>query len=153
MYRLFAIGVFWLALHAPALGQMSEQQIQREADLHRACIGADRNACHTVGEMYRDGDGVSRDYSRAFYYYTLACGAGLSGACMDLGGMNENGRGRPQNFAEAAVNYERACSLENPLGCSSLSLMYREGRGVPQDNARATAYYRLYCEYGGLCFN
>lgn len=149
MFRLLAIGVFWVALHTPALGQNSE------ADLHRACMGAEQNpnACYTVGEMYEDGNGVSQDYNRALYYYSAACGAGIPAACFDLGGMYENGRGRPQDNAEAAVYYERACSLENPFGCSRLSLMYSDGRGVPQDNARAAAYYRLYCEYGGLCFN
>lgn len=159
MYRLLAVGVFWVALHAPALGQMSEfgqmseQEIQREADLHQTCIGADRNpnACRTVGEMYRDGVGVPQRYDRAIFYYQIACGAGLPGACMDLGGMYETGH--LQNFAEAAANYERACRLEHPLGCGNLSGMYREGRGVPQDPARATAYYRLYCEHGGFCFD
>lgn len=162
MYRLLAVGVFWVALHAPVLGQMSEQEIQREGDLHRACVGAERNpnACQTLGGMYRDGAGVPQAYDRAIFYYEFSCGAGLPGACMDLAGvyshlgaMYQNGTGRPQNFSEAAVHYERACSLEHPLACGSLSGMYREGRGVPQDDARATAYYRLYCEYGGVCFD
>ena len=112
MYRLLAVGIFWVALHAPAFGQlsgfesMSEQEIQREDDLHRTCMGADRNptACHTVGEMYHHVDGVPQRYDRAVFYYQLACGAGLPGACIDLGGMYDYGT-HLTNYAEHEDKY------------------------------------------------
>ncbi len=147
MFRLFAISIFWIALHAPALGQTAEANT-----LDRACASGDMSGCVSLGEMWANGVGVPQDYARARTLYYTACTAAFTPGCLKLASLYSNGHGVPQDHARAAGFYEQACNYLDPRGCLRLGTMYRMGVGVPQDSAKAAILFRAACE-GGLGFD
>jgi len=127
--------------------------------------------------MYRKGEGVARDESRAAHFQARACkqarrpGAarevrsvrGLERACEDgealacrkLGSMYENGEEVVKDDARAARYFRMACDGDNALGCFRLGLMYDLGNGLKRDRVRAIKLYVKACDGGEkfACFN
>ena len=112
-----------------------------------ACNGGVAYSCRSLGQMYRDGQGVPADTARADSLlertrslHRRACELGSTTACYGLQGM-----GGP----EAIDARQRLCDLLDGDACLRLGLMYDLGvRGVPKDTARATVLFKKGCLSG-----
>ncbi len=60
-------------------------------------------AQYNVGNLYKDGVGVQRNYSGAAYWYRKAAEQGHSRARSELGNLYLNGRGVPKSVIEGAA--------------------------------------------------
>lgn len=60
-------------------------------------------AQYNVGNLYKDGVGVQRNYSQAAYWYRKAAEKGHRRARSELGNLYLNGRGVPQNAVEGTA--------------------------------------------------
>lgn len=69
-------------------------------------LGAD--AQNDLGNIYRDGENVPQDYSKAFEWYSKAANQGLAEAQFSLGFMYENGEGISQDYSKAFEWYSKA---------------------------------------------
>jgi hypothetical protein len=98
-------------------------------------------AMAVLGNMYREGVGVTKDPGQAVKWYTEAAMRGNRGAQFSLGGMYEEGEGLPKDVAKAAQLYEASARQGMPEAQFALGLSYEFGEGVPRN--RRTAIFWL----------
>lgn len=98
-------------------------------------------AMAVLGNMYRDGEGVTKDLAQAVQWYTEAATRGNRGAQFSLGSMYEEGEGVPKNLTKAAQLYEASARQGMPEAQFALGLSYEFGEGVPRN--RRTAIFWL----------
>ena len=121
-----------------------------------------------LGNAYRDGDGVTQDYTEALKWYRLAAEQGYAfdqynevlklyrlaaekgdtDAQYNLAWMYNNGEGVPEDDVEAVKWYRLAAEQGDADAQSNLGFMYDEGEGVAEDDAEAVKWYRLAAEQG-----
>lgn len=74
-------------------------------------------AMYELGNLYFNGNGVEKDYKKAFDWYLKGSANGYPGgssdACKSVGTMYENGFGTTQNFALSLSWYKKAEKLGN----------------------------------------
>ena len=93
----------------------------------------DFRAQNILGDIYRQGIGVSQDYTEALKWYELASEQGYTSSQSKLGSMHGEGEGVAQNYKEAAKWYRLA-----------------EASGVWNDDISADKISRLVLLYEGL---
>lgn len=96
-----------------------------------------------VGASFLLGRELSKDYSSAVFWFSLAALQEESGGLYYLGFMREKGFGLEQSYKEAAALYRRASALDYGKAMYRLGRLYRRGEGVVQDDYQAANYYRL----------
>jgi TPR repeat protein len=74
----------------------------------KATAAGDAHAMNNLGELYRDGEGVPKDYQKATQWYEKAAAAGCAKAMTNLGRMYEWGQGVPEDDNKAREWYEKA---------------------------------------------
>lgn len=82
-------------------------------------------AQHMLGLMYINGDGMTKDYQKASYWFARAAGAEYPPALYDLGAMYKNGEGKEINLAAAEDLYMKAANLGHPLAMQELIKIYK----------------------------
>jgi TPR repeat protein len=98
-------------------------------------------AMAVLGNMYHDGQGVSKNLGLALKWYTEAAMRGNRGAQYSLAGMYEEGEGVAKNVPKAAQLYEASARQGMPEAQFALGLSYEFGEGVPRN--RRTAIFWL----------
>jgi TPR repeat protein len=93
-----------------------------------------------LGNRFRKGDGVTRDYAKAVYWYRKAAKQGFVGAQNNLAVMYEQGLGVSKNKPEAANWFRKAAEQKDAYAQHSLGIMYRDGEGVHQNFAEAAKW-------------
>ncbi len=93
-----------------------------------------------IGNLYREGKGVARDYVKAVHWYSKAAKQGFVGGQNNLAVMYEQGLGVTKNKSEAAKWYLTAAEQYNANAQHSIGRMYRDGEGVPQNLEEAAEW-------------
>jgi TPR repeat protein len=101
-----------------------------------------------LGEIYDNGQGVTRSYTEAAKWYGLAAAQGNASAQFYLGAMYNLGQGIPQDYAKAIKWWRLAAAQGDDNAQFNLGQMYNLGQGVPQDYAEALKWYRLAAAQG-----
>lgn len=101
-----------------------------------------------IGEHYRTGRGIDRNYAEAVRWFRLAVGQKDINAQISLGFMYENGHGIQQDYAEAFRLYRLAAEQGNDLAQFNLANMYYNGWGVRENRTEAFRLYRLAAAQG-----
>lgn len=78
---------------------------------HKAAEQGKSQAQYNLGCSYRDGQGVSQDYSQAAQWFRKAADQGYAPAQSDVGLLYEYGHGVPQD----------GCTARLPAGCVLVS--------------------------------
>lgn len=96
-----------------------------------------------LGRMYRNGEGVTKNYHEAFKWFTLSAENGDASAQDSLGIMYYWGESVPQDYQKSfkwtALSAEQGyASAQNNLGA-----MYYFGKGVPQNYILAHMWFNL----------
>ncbi|KAG0204731.1 hypothetical protein BGX33_008304 [Mortierella sp. NVP41] len=68
----------------------------------------DKDAQVTLGDMYKDGQGIPQDYQAAMDCYLKAAAQGDATAQYNIGALYHNGQGVPQDFSQAMAWYRKA---------------------------------------------
>ncbi len=123
--------------HAPEIDN------EAVAGYHKRAEQGDASAQNSLGEMYKNGQGVSQDYKKAVAWYRKAAEQGDANAQNNLGVMYKNGYGVPQDYKEAIAWYRRAAEQANASAQNDLGGMYKNGQGVPPSRVVAYALYNL----------
>jgi TPR repeat protein len=122
-----------------------KQEIIKKAKelFSKACDAKDAEGCFNLGNMYDNGEGVKRNYSKskAVSLYKRACDDKYIQSCYTPGFMYENGdmfgQGVKQNYSKVAKFYKKACDGKDALGCSELGVMYNNRQGIRQNQSKA----------------
>src|SRR5437660_1042868 len=99
----------------------------------KAASQGNMNAMYNLGNCYRIGKGVDRNYEEAFKLFErLAKGECLHGITM-LGFCYNNGIGTNVDKQMALQLYQRAANLEDSVAQYNLAEMYEKGVGIKKD--------------------
>lgn len=98
------------------------------AELESLCLSDDNStACNTLGVFYTDGEGVDRDYKKAYKFYSMACRDSNPFGCNNLGYVYESGQAVRQDKALAKEFYGVSCDLGEQVGCDKFKELNEEG--------------------------
>jgi TPR repeat protein len=98
--------------------------------------------------MYKENEGIERNYPEAIRWFELAAAQGLADAQLQLGFMHSHGLGVTKDYAEARRWYIKAAEQNDDLALSYIGIMYELGQGVSQDNVKAYMWFRLSADKG-----
>lgn len=118
-------------------------------EFEKAVELGDIQSCSTLGDMYRFGHGVGKQYGSAIEMYELAIkrGADFCDPYFGLGWIYQCVEGY-QDYAKAKEMYEKAIELGSGVSCNNLGNMYYNGNGVPQDYGKAKELYEAAIQKG-----
>ncbi|NNN18892.1 MAG: hypothetical protein HKL84_03445, partial [Acidimicrobiaceae bacterium] len=114
----------------------------KQADQISPSSPGDARAHSYLGLMYREGQGVKRDYAQALNLFRRAAERGYAPGQYYLGEMYGEGKGVLCDYELAASWYQRAAEQGYADAQVALGILYREGQGVPQDYAQAADWLR-----------
>lgn len=90
-----------------------------------------------LAKQYKDGDGVTMDYAKAFYYFSQAAALGDAQSEYAVGYMKYKGLGTAQDYALAANLFRQGAYAGRDNSEYFLGLCYRNGYGVMQNEDSA----------------
>ena len=85
------------------------------AETKKKAEAGDADAQFNLGDMYKEPNGVPRDYAEAVKWFRLAAEQGNVGAQNSLGWMYKNGHGVQRNLIQAHVWWNIAAANGNTL--------------------------------------
>ncbi len=121
---------------------------QALAYFERSAQGGNATAQYNMGEFYREGTLVPKDYATALEFYHAAAQKGHAASLYAIGLMTERGQGVAASLPEALTLYRRAAELGDSDAMAALGEKYYKGEGVEQDFATALKWYSLAAEAG-----
>jgi hypothetical protein len=101
-----------------------------------AVAAEDADSQYRLGMTYFSGQGVEKDYVKAFELFQKSAVQGNAAAQGNLGLMYENGLGVTPDNAKAIEWYQKSAA-QGTTAQYFLGLMYYKGKGVTQDYAKA----------------
>lgn len=110
-----------------------------------ACENGDTRGCGLVGGMYRDGQAVAKNSTKAIKFLNKACELKNEYGCYAVGSMYESGEGTKINFDKAKVFYQKACDMDSADGCVALGFLYTEGKGVKKSFKKGNPFFEKSC--------
>lgn len=101
----------------------------------------------TLGYLYLYGDqGFPQDYTKAFYYYSLAAAQNDKIAVNNLGSLYYSGIGTERSTVKAAQMFEKAVELGNSEAAVNLAFIYLTGMGLPKNYGKAMSLFQVAAE-------
>jgi len=95
------------------------------------------------GQKYYRDWGITKDYTKAMFWYKKAAEQGSAEARYHIGELYYKGRGVKKNYREAFKWFHKA-ALQNYAGAEfSLGLMYENGNGVARDYVLSYMWFNL----------
>ena len=131
-------------------------QIEYADHLSSSEVEADRRlaakyyelAAEPIGHWYLFGDGVERDYERAFYWLSLAAEKGYIEAKYTLSSCYYNGYGVEKDIARGNFWLEAAADAGLEDAQVELAAKLSSGDGIERNARRAYEYYEKAAEQG-----
>ena len=138
---LFALVVFVLGA-AVALAQSDLATLRAQAE------AGDPVALNALGNLYANGQGVTRDDAEALRQYTLSAERSYAPANFNLGMMYELGSGVSTDITRAFSYYLKAAQQGFAPAQYNVGNMYAGGLGVGQDNFEAVLWFTQAADQG-----
>ncbi|KAF9340275.1 hypothetical protein BGZ91_002777, partial [Linnemannia elongata] len=108
----------------------------------------DKDAQVTLGDVYREGKGVSQDHQAAMNWYLKAAEQGNPVGQQCVGAMYSHGLGVPKNHSTAMAWFLKAAEQGNAKAQCNIGLIYENGDGVPKDHTQAKVWYLRAADQG-----
>ncbi|KAF9106137.1 hypothetical protein BGX29_010387 [Mortierella sp. GBA35] len=125
--------------------------VAESRDITQTMISAglgDKDAQVALGDMYRDGEVVQKDYQAAMDWYLKAADQGDPVGLRKVGVLYYHGQGVPQDYSAAMEWYLKAADQGNADAQFNIGTLYSEGHGVPQDYLQAMTWYLKAADQG-----
>ena len=143
---------FWLAFAAPTWADFDEGVAAYNRGNYETAIREFRSlaeqgdsiAQFNLGIMYKNGQGVSRDYTEALKWYDKAAKQGDARAQYVLGRMYDNGQGVTQSYVQAHMWYSLAAAKGSYAAAAAKNRDYVAANMTPDDVSKAQ---RMACEW------
>lgn len=101
-------------------------------------------ACYYLGNMYSNGEYITRDYAIAMNMYKKALEFGYEKGNTEIGDMYFHGRGVKKNYPMAVKYYQKSMDNEISSGKHMLGVCYYHGYGVQADTIQAYTLLQRY---------
>lgn len=96
--------------------------------LKKECESGQGKSCGNLGAMYAQGlVGEKPDFTKAYYYYSMACEKGETDRCERAGYFAMRGKGVSQNKQAAEKLFTKGCNLDHGGCCNSLAILKMDG--------------------------
>src|SRR5690606_40942624 len=96
--------------------------------------------------MYKNGNGVAKDYKKAVEWYQKAAEKGNADAQFNLGVMYKNGNGVAKDYKKAVEWYQKAAEKGNANAQFNLGVMYKKDRKSTRLNSsHVKISYAVFC--------
>ena len=154
--RLVVIGVLAfgavLAVGADAATPSAEEDISSamRADFSIRVGQGDADAQAALGQMYYRGEGVPRNYAKAFQWLQRAAVQRHAGAQLALALMYARGHGVRKDPATAFVWAKKAAESGDATAQRVVGNMYDAGNGIRRDAGRAFRWYQKAAAQGDV---
>ena len=103
-------------------------------------------SCEKLGDLYRDGIGVSEDDPvKAYEWYKKGAELGRASSYAKLGDLDKKVY---QLYDRAYKWYKKAAELGDAYSMNQLALCYDKGKGVEKDSVEAFKWYKKAAEEG-----
>lgn len=139
-----------IAQPSPPPKPKPQPQLSPLQQLIKKAEEGDADSQYSLGFKYAEGDGVPRDYSKAFKWYSQAANQGHRYAQNNLGVLYKFGRGVSKDWGKAAEWYRKSAEKGNPVAQVNLGLAFEKGEGVPKNQAEAVKWFRLAADQNDL---
>ncbi len=97
-----------------------------------------------VGDSYRNGEVVAKDYAQAAAWYRKAAEQGRTDAQIRLAALYRDGaRGFPRDMQQAVAWYRKAAEQGDADAQATLGVLYSMGQGVPHSDSDAYYWFFL----------
>lgn len=123
-------------------------------EMRKGCDKGFLPACHRLGVMYEQGEGVAAAAPQALAFYERGCSGGDAPSCREMGSLAQRGAADvPPDLTRTKALYEKACGLGDGWSCFTVGVMHERGQATPKDFVQAAAFYRRSCDvrYGMGC--
>lgn len=135
-------------LNKGALANQKQDFVKAAKFLEPACE-IEAKACNITGELYRQGNGVAKDTTKAALLHQKACEKGLIISCAVEAQLRYAGiDGVAVDKARARIAFEKSCSPEFLDSCTNAGVMYASGEGGDADKDKARILYQKACDGG-----
>jgi uncharacterized protein len=114
---------------------------------HSCALGRFPGGCENLAQLYRMGQGTSKDTAKASEYYEIACNAGRINSCLNLATILADPQ-HPTNPDRAISLFRMACDRGSATGCGNLAIAYENGKYVEKDFQKAALFYDGACSKG-----
>jgi hypothetical protein len=118
------------------------------AEWRKSAEQGNADAQFNLGNSYRKGEGVSKNYTEAVKWYRKAAEQGHATAQGYLGVCYDNGNGVAKDEAEAVKWFRRSAEQGDADAQNNLGVCYANGKGVAKDAVEAVKWYRKSAEQG-----
>ena len=122
--------------------------IELPDSLFKKAEQGDARAQYRLGRRYYEGNGVTKDYTKAVYWYRKAAEQGNTKAQESLGLCYASGDGVSENRTKAVYWYRKAAEQGHVVSQYRLGECYHYGDGVPKDYKKAMYWHRKAAEQG-----
>lgn len=113
-----------------------------------AANNGDAEACYTIGLAYLYGTDVTKDLSKAAYWFGLAAERDYLPAIREMGILLASGEGVEPDMEKAVQHLSKAADNLDPSALYHLGLLYELGTGVPKDMQKAVRMLAYAAEMG-----
>ncbi|HEX7774905.1 MAG TPA: tetratricopeptide repeat protein [Parvibaculum sp.] len=116
------------------------------ADWDKAAGGGHAIAAYLLGQLYENGNGVTKSEGMAFRYYKQAAALGQIDAMIKAGIVYRDGNkeiGVKRNYESAVELFEKAAIAGSSEAQFRLADMYRRGLGVPVSRSESLRWLIL----------
>jgi hypothetical protein len=137
-FRLAVLGL--AALHA-AVG-LAQPKTPGLLELREKAEAGDARLQNVLGDLYRDGKGVTQDFAEAATWYLKAANQTNAAAQSSLGLLYLNGQGVAKDYGQAVTWIRQAADQGYAEAINNVGFLYEKGHGVPQDFAEAVKWFR-----------
>lgn len=110
------------------------------------------DAQNNLGVLYKEGQGVPRDYAQAARWFTKAAERGNPRAQLNLAVLHDRGQGVPRDVAKARQWAEKAAAQGHANAWGFLGVYHLNGLGVPQDAQKAHVCFTVAAALGAHRF-
>ncbi len=146
MKRFFAVLILVVGiLGLPVWAQVESSEVRT---LKSYADNGDVEAMKLLGEIYKNGNGVTKNYYKASYWLTRAAEKGNTSAQINLAFMYKTGDGAVKNPDEAIRLLRLAAEKGDSKAQLFLGSIFLEGDGVQKDPFTAADYFIRAAESG-----
>jgi TPR repeat protein len=116
--------------------------------LEAKAAAGDPKALFDLANLYNFGEGVKRDYNKAFELFELSANAGWSDGMFNLAACYRFGEGVEKDIDKALAWYARAAEKDPAFGFFALGEIYARGETGVLDRDKALHYLQLAWDHG-----
>src|SRR5205809_2134255 len=131
-----------LACATAGAGEPTAAERDAAEALRLSAEGGNAAAMVDLGDRYRAGNGVKKDYTQAMSWYRRAADAGVPAAMTRIGHLYAHAHGVPLDFEQAMTWYRKAADLKDPLAMNNIGYLYQHAQGVEANYEEAMKWYR-----------